>query len=206
MIPRKSIVFVVLISLLSMPLLAEVVTMNFKNTDIRQIYKLVSRIGKINIVMYKSIRCKVSVDYQDMEAEELVFQLAAENNLKVREIGSLFYIYEQNSMRSDAFSSAEDKTIAAILENSKQLQSNDSSILYSAKFRNKDINMIFRDIAEKAGKEYLASKGVVGNADLNVSEVYAGNAFVALAISKGYSVKQRGNKWIVGYGKDFWLD
>ncbi len=178
------------------------ITLDFRDTDIRQIIKVIAQQSGTNIIAEKSVRGQVTVKMSDVYYEEAMNLIAKTNGFAVRKIGNTWILADEKKL-VDAFEKG--LTITKRLQYAKAA---DVSKVISSTIR-KDIKVATDDrinaVIVSGSKELLEEvKKLIETIDTPVHQVMIEAKIVEVSTNatKNIGFKWDGGNSSQGYGGD----
>lgn len=173
------------------------ITLDFRDTDIRQIIKVIAQQSGTNIIAEKSVRGQVTVKMSDVYYEEAMNLIAKTNGFAVRKIGNTWILADEKKL-IEAFEKG--LTITKRLQYAKAA---DVSKIISSTIR-KDIKVATDErinaVIVSGGKELLEEvKKLIETIDTPVHQVMIEAKVVEINTEAG---KKIGFKWKAGAESD----
>lgn len=173
------------------------ITLDFRDTDIRQIIKVIAQQSGTNIIAEKSVRGQVTVKMSDVYYEEAMNLIAKTNGFAVRKIGNTWILADEKKL-VEAFEKG--LTITKRLQYAK---ASDVSKVISTTIK-KDIRVATDDrinaVIVSGSKELLDEvKKLIETIDTPVHQVMIEAKIVEVLTTAS---KQIGFKWTAASGKD----
>ena len=75
------------------PVFQDLVSVDFRDKDIRQVFQFLADKGNLNVLLSPKIRGNVTLRVTDMEPRELIFFLARTNGFIIEDNGNILAIY-----------------------------------------------------------------------------------------------------------------
>lgn len=185
------------------------VSVDLQQVDLRDAIRLICRQSQSNVVLDKSVRKKITISASNEPASQVIERIVSEHNLSTCNVGGVLLIYQMPYTSYRIYKGPEnyvDKLPEAAEFFLERLEGDGVTALVDYEFSDKDINLVLKDLASQAGFEYKTACPVRINIWGSFWNVPAAQAFVAIVLGNGYSVRKEGSSWIVDKAEPFWHD
>jgi len=162
----------------------QLTSLNFKDTDIRDIFRALSLQHNLNIFVDNSITKRITVASQKVEVHEAIKFICEQNDLVVTLEGGIFRIANLPPPKVEP---PPVRVPFVYFENG----------LLSVKFKNDDLEQCILRIQEKSGKNILITSGTTGTLSGKLSDIEFDVGFTQLLNNNGFAVQKKYEIYIV---------
>ena len=171
------------------------VSMDLRDTDVREVFRLLARQAGLNLISEKSVRGRVDLRLRGVPWPTALALVAAAEGCGVRRVGSVVVVADP--MRLERIAAPFDPAFVWRFDPDDPFQEGMSEedpggLRVSVQARDTDIRQVFRMLSHLAHRNFLASADVRGNIDVDLNDVGEDEALHVLARANGFEVGQIG--------------
>ncbi len=158
------------------------ISLDFRNTDVREILKLCAQKGDINILVSKTVRGDMTIRLMDLPILSAIRAIAGSKGCGVRECANILIVGESKALETfSPLPAAEAKAGGETL---------------SLDFRDTDIRQVLMLAARKGGQGYFIARCVMGNVSVRVTDVPPLEFLNAFSFCNGYGAFLHERMWV----------
>lgn len=182
-----------------------IVSMEFSEIDFRNVILLCAKEAGTDALLEKSVRKKVRVSCQNEHGLAMLKNMAEEIGLRQCEVGevTVFYQMPYNAFRK--YNGPDDYTdfFPKAMRVYRERLVVGNRVRLSIKAEDVPLRTVLSNIATKAGIEFKENVAASLHVWVDLSDVTASDAFVALCMASGYGVTVEDGAWVVGRAESF---
>lgn len=184
------------------------VTMQFSDTDLRDLIIVVAEQAGTDVLLTKAVRKRANVNCENEPGQVLLERLAEELGLRSCAVGAVTVFYEFPHTNFRVYHGQDNYTdlFPEAARVYRERLANAAETMITVKASDIDLMILLSDIARQAGVEIREGHPVRGNVWVDLSNVPASDAFTAVVMVNGFGVTVEDGVWVVGKPESFSVD
>lgn len=163
----------------------ESTTLSFRDTDVRDIFRVLALQHKLNIFVDNSITKRLTISLTKVRVYDVIKFICEQNDLRLEVEGGIFKILPPLPPPKPA--PAAPKALMVYYENG----------LLSVQLKNDDLEAVVTEIQKKCGKNILILSGTTGTLSGNLKDIEFDIGFTQLLNNNGFAVQKKSGVYIV---------
>jgi type IV pilus assembly protein PilQ len=159
-------------------------SLSFKDTDIREVFRALSRQHGINVFVENTVSKKITLSLNKVLVIDAMNFICEQSSLVLKIEGGVFKILNPPAPKPDP---VVPKIPMVYFEND----------LLTVKLKNDDLETVILEIQNKTGKNILLSGGTTGTLSGYLNDVNFDIGFTQLMNNNGFAVQKRNNIYVV---------